>query len=234
MHTYNVEVVVSHVGPDCLMRPYEIVRIMQDASLQWLNTEPTMHAWMKENDILMVVTSRQVDILRQPKLDEKLQVRTSVYNYRSFLGYRNTCVYDEQGQPVAQCWCMGAWVDTNTGKATRVPQQVVDSLVMDDEVPMEKLSHKVKPPACAPVEAPAFTVRRSETDLYGHVNNMRYVRMAWELLPEDFTVHRMRIEHKGQALPGEVIAPLVYTEDGKCTVALNAADGSLFTIVEFS
>ena len=234
MHTYDVIVTMSQVGPDRLMRPHDLITIMQDCSNQWLQTEPAMLDYLRNNNMAMVVTSRQMDVLRYPAYDERLQVRTSVFACKGYLGYRNTCVYDEAGEPVALSWSKGAWIDRATAKLQRVPAKIAESLVYDPEVPMEKLSKKVKVPECEPGRPEPWRVRPSHTDLYGHMNNAQYVRLAWDLLPEDFDVHRVRVEYKLQARPGDLMVPALYRpDDGRCVVTLSAEDGTLFCPIEF-
>lgn len=234
MHAYETQVNMSQVGTNGLMRIHSLVGIMQDCSMQWLETEPVMRDWMRDDKIIMVVTSRQVDVIRYPRMGEALKVVTSVYGYKSYLGYRNTCVYDSDGNIVAKCWCMGAWVDTAGGKATKIPEEVLESLLVEDEVAMEKLPRKIKMPQDAPLSSSSVVAMRSDTDLFGHVNNAQYIRIAWDMIPEDIAPGRMRVEHKAQAKPGQTIIAKRWNIDGKEITSLESPEGEVYSAIEFS
>ena len=234
MLSNDTTVSMSQIGPDGQMRAFDLINVMQDCTLLWLGSEPAMADWMEREGIIMVATFRQADIVRRPRYGEKLHTETSVYATKSYLGYRDTWVFDEAGEPVAKSWCMGAWVDKTTGKAVRIPADVIDAITIDPEREMEKAPRKVKLPKADPAPLPDFAVRRSEADLYGHVNNTRYIRMAWDFLPEGFAIARICVEYKSQARPGDRIYPVVYETDDGFTYVLKAADDTVYSVIKFS
>lgn len=65
-----------------------------------------------------------------------------------------------------------------------------------------------------------------------HVNNANYIRMAMELLPEDFEVRGLRVEYRIPAKLGDTLTPTVYHVAGTIVVAL-AIGSEASAIVEF-
>ena len=53
-------------------------------------------------------------------------------------------------------------------------------------------------------------VLRADIDYNKHVNNANYVRMAMELLPENFKIQGLRVEYRVAAKLGDVPIPTVY------------------------
>ena len=78
-----------------------------------------------------------VDIIRVPELREKLTISTSIYECKPLFGFRNDIIRDEQGEPCYVSYSMGAFIDLQTAKLSPLPQEMIDSLTMDEKYPME-------------------------------------------------------------------------------------------------
>lgn len=235
MYEMPVRVSASLVGPDRLCTTVALLGMLQDCSLFWFENESVATSWLRDEGLAPVLTSRQVDIVRRPRYGERLKVRTGVYSFRGFLGYRNTWIYDELDEPVVKCWCMGAFIDLASGKMARVPAPVASGVTVDGQLPMEYLGHKITLPACEARVLNPVEVRPTDIDLNRHVNNAQYVRMACDILPElAATCTRLRMEYRGQARLGDALTPAVYeTPDGRgAVVVLDRQDGSTCAMVE--
>lgn len=233
---YQTERIVA--SSDCdqtsIQSAVSMVTMMQDCSGLWIESEPVVWDWMKENDFALVITSRQLDILRRPAYMERLTVRTSVYQFKGPLGFRNTIIYDAEEKPVAVSWCTGPFIDLKADKLARPPKDVAASMTIDPKFDMEYLPRKIALPD-APFETmPKIDVVPSDIDYYHHVNNAQYVRMACDILPRDFTWNRLRIEYKSQAKLDGVIEPAVCKTEDAIFVLLNDEDGNPYTEMEFS
>ena len=67
---------------------------MQDCSEMWIDSEPGVKQYFKEQNMAQLLASRQVEIIRVPVFKEKLTVTTSVYGMKPMFGFRNTYIYD--------------------------------------------------------------------------------------------------------------------------------------------
>lgn len=224
----------SQTGPDKRMTPLAIITAMQDCSTLWLDSEPTFTGYFRENDVLVMIVSRQVEIRRLPEFYENIRVETLVYDSKPLMGHRNTTIYGEDGEIAATSWSVGVWVSAAEGKAARIPKEIAESVIIDDKIDMEYGKRKIKLPDVEPVIAESVTAQRSDIDMNKHVNNAQYVRMAYNLLPLDFQVSGMRLEYLGQARLGDVIVPTVYEDQDRFVVVLSSGTGSTYAIVEFS
>ena len=75
-------------------------------------------------------------------------------------------------------------------------------------------------------------MQRADIDYNRHVNNANYIRMALELLPEDFKVKGLRVEYRVAARLGDVLLPSVYRIDNGIIVSLSIST-EVGAIVEF-
>jgi acyl-ACP thioesterase len=211
----------------------------------WLESEPGILRYFQDNGIVQILVSRQVDVKRMPVYGERLTVRTSVYECRSFIGYRNTMIYDESGGLCLASWSTGAFVSKD-GKPRPLPREQTAALVMDPRADMEYLGKKIAAPEAGQAgPQPPVPVRRGDIDFNRHVNNARYVQIACEYLPEDFTAARLRVEYKIPAKWGDVLYPDVQEEAGGCAeedaavlrrifVRLANGQGAPYTVMEFT
>ena len=76
-------------------------------------------------------------------------------------------------------------------------------------------------------------VLRADIDYNKHMNNANYVRMAMELLPDDFEVKGLRVEYRVAAKLGDTLIPTIYRTDGAIVVALTVGN-EVAAIIEFT
>jgi len=202
-------VCASRTDTNGIMKLAGAMDIIQDCSLSWIESEPSFRDYLVSNNLGMFVISRQVDIVRLPVYGEKIAARTSIFSCKSFCGYRNTVLYGEDGLPCLLTWSLGTFVNMDTGKIARLPQSEVDKVTMDGRIDMEYLDKKIllpdKPSRCSG----SVTVKRSYIDLYHHMNNVKYIEVALELLPEKFIINKLRIEYKKPAKLGDLLYPKI-------------------------
>lgn len=65
------------------------------------------------------------------------------------------------------------------------------------------------------------------------MNNANYVRVAMELLPEDFVVKGLRVEYRVAAKLGDMLTPTIYQIEGGIIVSLSMGN-DVCAIIEFT
>lgn len=138
---------------------------------------------------------------------------------------------DEAGNVVAYANSIWTYLNTETGLPVAVSKEQVDAYGLEEKFPMEYAPRKIAVPEGG-MAYELFPVRSHNLDTNHHVNNEQYVAMACEYLPKDFKVWQMRAEYKGQAVLGNIIEPIVYTDEEKCIVSLCKETGEPYAIVE--
>ena len=228
-------VCASRTSSNGIMRLTGALDIIQDCSLLWLESEPSFRDFLTANNLGMFILSRQVDILRLPVYGEKITVQTHIFDCNGFLGYRNTALYGEDGFPCLLTWGIGAFVNSDTGRMVRIPQNEIDKVTIDPKTEMEYLDKKIVVPDMPGRCSQAVAVKHKDIDLYCHMNNVKYIEVALELLPEDFKINRLRIEYKKSAKLGDVMYPqLIEAPSGNRYVLLLDSQDKPFAVMEFS
>ena len=180
-----------------------------------------------------VVNFRQLEVLRVPRLMEKLTCSTYVYEVQGAFGYRNTAIYDEQGTPCYMSWVIACYANLETGRLSRIPREVQNTLQFPPRLDMTYGTRKIARPD-APLQPLApIPVQRNDIDYNNHVNNAQYIRMALECLPEDFQIGSLRVEYKKAVSPGSTITPsIAFSANTACIIM--EVEGSICCVVEFT
>ena len=224
MYSIETKVYPSACDGNGKMKLYRVMQTMQDCSELWLQSEPCFEHYFQENGMTQLLAYRQLDILRQPSYGEDLKVTTSVYEVNALFGNRNTCIYDAAGKACYVSWGMGAFVNRSTGRLQKVPQEVLDSVRMDPRIDMPYTERRIILPDGEWKEYGTIDVSRHDIDYNRHVNNAEYLRIALELLPEDFAPRRIRIEYKIAAKRGDCMRTKMLNADNDIYVVLSIGD----------
>lgn len=235
MYSHTMQVTASHTGTDGLQTPVSVITMMQDCSQLGVDTEQGMQEFLRDNDIAMMIAARQVDFASMAPYKTVLFAKTGVYDGNGYMGYRNTALYGEDGTQYACSWSIGIFVSLKTGKVVRLPKDVFDSVTYDEKLPMQYLGKRIDIPDCTPKVLPSLRAQRSDIDINKHVNNVQYLRMAYEYVPEDTQYGRLRVEYKQAAKLGDVLVPHLYDggSDAVCVALLDGQEKPYVT-VEFS
>ncbi len=192
--------------------------------------------YLKENKMIWVLSSWQIEVERFPALAERVNIGTFPYDFKGCFGYRNFFLTDEQGKYLAKANTMWTLLDTERFRPVHPNELMLEKYVLEEKLDMDYAGRKIMLPKESEEQEP-ITVRKQHLDTNHHVNNVQYVRMAKAFLPEDFPIVKMRAEYKKQALLGDVLVPYAACskEDSqeKWTVSLQDMQGGVFVNVEF-
>ncbi len=233
MYSLIYKVTTSTCDSEGKLKLYSALQMMQDCSEMWIDSEPQVKDYFARENMAQLLASRQVEIVRVPDFKEELTVTTSVYGMKPMFGFRNTFIYDAEGKPCYRTWSMGAFVDKANGKLKRVDDTVAGSLLIEPQLEMNYKDRRIILPKTEGEVLEPVKVMRADIDYNKHLNNANYVRMAMELLPEDFEIKGLRVEYRVAAKLGDMLIPTIYKHDGVIIVSLSIGE-DVSTIIEFS
>ena len=239
MFELDFPVLGSCLASDGLHSPVSILHMMQNCIGPWQRTEPEFASWLEEHNLKTIITSRQLDIRRRATFGETLTAQTSVWDIKGPLLHRDTQLLDQQGQVVATSWNCGPIINLQTGKMERVPKDLLGRMALERLCDMERLGKRIRRLTSDDAQiivlpGEAYRVKPSDIDVYQHMNNVAYVRLAADQLPLDFAWDRMRVEYRNQARLGMTIHPQISIRDTVAQIDLQDSQGETFAFVEFS
>lgn len=233
MYSLKYKVTTSTCDSEGRLKLYSALQMMQDCSEMWIDSEPGVKQYFADQNMAQLLATRQVEIIRVPEYKEELTVTSTVYDMKPMFGFRNTFIYDAQGNPCYKTWSMGAFVDKVAGKLKRVDQATIDSMNLEPQKEMNYRDRRIILPKQGGDILEPVKVLRADIDFNKHMNNANYVRMAMELLPESMVVRGMRVEYRVAAKLGDILTPTMYQIDDGFIVSLSV-NGEVSAIVEFT
>ncbi|MDR3047895.1 MAG: hypothetical protein LBU51_09880 [Bacteroidales bacterium] len=234
MYSIKTTVGSSSTDSEGKLKLISALDLMQDCSQLWLDSEPAAKQYFSSNHLSQILVSRQLDVLRYPCYGEKLTTTTSIYECKAFYGYRNTVIYDETGKACFLSWSIGAFVNLETGKLTRVSNEIFEKIKMDSKIEMYYLENKIAIPDLSTVKEVPLKVRRQDIDFNRHLNNARYIDYAIEYLPVDFSIKRLRVQYQSAAKFGELLYPETLSIGEQVFVFLKDEQGKSKALIEFT
>ena len=172
-----------------------VVDAMQDCCM--FHSEEVGHSsqdLLKENRAWLV-SSWQIMIKDRPKMGQEFVTKTWPHQFKGLLGCRNFLMESLEGEVLAYADSYWFFADVVTGKPVRVPQSEIDVYPTSPRYDMPKGSRKVKCPEHLELKQ-KITVCQNYLDTNGHMNNGQYIRLATNLLPEDFCVSELCAEYR--------------------------------------
>ena len=227
MYSLNYRVTTSTCDSEGRLKLYSALQMMQDCSEMWIDSKPGVKQYFTEQNMAQLLATRQVEVVRVPEYKEELTVTTSVYGMKPMFGFRNTFIYDAQGNPCYKTWSMGAFVDKVAGKLKRVDNATIASMNLEPQLEMNYKDRRIILPKEDGTLLAPIKVLRADIDYNKHLNNANYVRMAMELLPEDFEVKGLRVEYRVAAKYGDTLFPTIYKTNEGFIISLSINDERL-------
>ena len=234
MYEMKKELTFTQCGADGRLKLHEAVALMSDCCQFQEHQESGLKKYLQDNGIAIFLSSIQIDILRLPSFRENVTTAVKIYGCKSIYGLRRITMYDDAGNLCLIANATGAFFDLNALKAVKVDPEDFN-VKFDDAEPMECLSRKIPVPQISGTVMPGCEVKRSQLDPNGHLSSPYYFSIATDILPEDFSWNRVRLEYKQQAKSGELILPVLYTlPDGKAVIDMRSGSGTSYAVAEFS
>ena len=225
MYSLKYKVTTSTCDSTGRLKLYSALQMMQDCSEMWIDSEPGVKQYFTEQNMAQLLATRQVEIIRVPEYKEELTVTSTVYGMKPMFGFRNTFIYDAEGKP---CY-------KSTGKLKRVDDATIASMTLEPQLEMNYKDRRIILPkgnedgkTLDPIK-----VLRADIDYNKHMNNANYVRVAMELLPEDFMVKGLRVEYRVAAKLGDMLTPTIYQIEDGIIVSLSMGN-DVCAIIEFT
>ena len=163
---------------------------------------------------------------------EEITIATWPYDFKGIYGLRNFAILDKEGNYLVKadsCWFL---TDITTGRPVRLTAEETDLYpVVEPRIDMEDLPRKITLPKEMTVFG-SVPVMKQHLDTNRHVNNVQYVAIASEVLPEGTEICGIRAEYRKAAVLGDILVLKVAAEDSQYVVSLCAEDGNVYANVE--
>ena len=232
MYNMNGRVRYSECGVDNQLRISAIINYFQDCTTENSEQLGVGFDYLKEKSRAWILNSWQVSIKRQPQVGEKIEVSTWATGFKGVFGPRDFCLKTADGEELACAHSLWVYVDTKNGRPVKPTEAEIDVYEVEEPLPMESVSRKIQTPEELQV-VDTFTVHKYHIDTNNHMNNSKYIELAYEVVPKDFCVTEIRVEYKKAAVLGDMLCPRVTVTEKDVTVVLADESGNPYATVLF-
>ncbi len=175
-YTLETTVRFAEVDPDQVLLLPALFQLLQEAAIRHADLYGVGAQGLAERGTSWVLNRLAVGLTRFPRRDEALRVETWSTGVRGFRGYREFRLFSGAEQLLAGS-SLWLWIDLRTRALARVPEELEAKFPVGGagrppyRPELERLRF-VAPGAAAPETA--VSVRYSDCDANGHVNNTAY------------------------------------------------------------
>lgn len=170
------------------------------------NIESTGVSW--------ILLDWKLQVLKRPKYGQMLSVntwgRTIKGKVKKAYTYRDFEVFDEDGNLCIIATSKWAIVNINTGRLRKIDDEIIQKYEIEDKSVFKDCElDKIKVPQSFENEF-IYQVSRRDIDLNGHMHNLYYLDLAYEVLPKAIYEKRpfdsVRIQYKKEVKIGDVLS----------------------------
>lgn len=138
-------------------------------------------------DCTWMLLSWKVKVLKRPKFNDIICVKTWSRKIEKFYAYRDFEVYNDKNELIAIASSKWIYIDVKKGKIIKVPQDVADSYESENICAFEESESefsKLKEPENYE-NVIDFPITRNMIDTNNHLHNIYYLDIVKEVLPNE-------------------------------------------------
>lgn len=194
----------SEVAPNGKVRLSSICDLLQETAGNHALKLNFDISQLNEQKLTWVLHRLHLQMDRLPEWREEICISTWPSSGDTLRAYRDFKIRDEHGNELGRCLSYWLMLNTDTRRPVRMPEEVLDMAPRDIEHVLDIRKNKLVFDG-APKNTKTFKVRRSDLDINRHVNNVKYVEWALEVLPDDVEVSELDIEFRSECRQNDTV-----------------------------
>ena len=211
---YNVK--FHDTNSNEIVGPSHILKFMQETSMRHMKAKKPSYEELFEEKKAFILSNIRIEMYNPIYAYQDISAKTWACPSRGFSFMRSYSI-EANGEIMAEAHSTWALVNTEDKKLYKVSDVDLGNYDMDEPV---TLAHplRIRIPNEVPLSLTSeFTVRYTDTDLNGHMNNTNYPNMLVNALPnpEKIMVKSLAISFLSDIKAGESVKIYMAKPDGK-------------------
>lgn len=147
-------------------------------------------------------------VIERPIYGQTIKVRTWSRKMEKCSAYRDFQILDKNGDILAIATSKWVLLNAETRKIKRIQEEVAKKYESENTICVfnEELEKLLEPEN--EEKHMQLKIRKTDIDINNHVNNLNYLDLAYEILPDEVyksDIKNVRITYKHQTNPGEIV-----------------------------
>ena len=200
----NFKIQLKDIGKENYIKNIGILEIFENIGTHHSDIAGHGPNTIEETGVSWVLLDWKLQVIKRPKYGQNLNVhtwaRTIGGEIKKTYTYRDFEVYDEENNLCIIGTSKWVLINVNTGRITKIDDNIIGKYEPEDKnvFNIDELD-KIKIPESFSNEI-TYKVNRRDIDINGHMHNLYYLDLAYEVLPEDVYNKRpfdnVRIQYK--------------------------------------
>lgn len=228
----NFKIQLKDIGKGNFVKNKGILEILENIATHHSDMVGYGPNDIETTGITWILLDWKLQVLKRPKYGQILSVntwgRTINGEIKKAYTYRDFEIYDEGNNLCAIATSKWAIVNINTGRLMKIDDEVIKKYKIEDKnVFKYNELDKISAPETFSNEI-TYKVSRRDIDLNGHMHNLYYLDLAYEVLPEEIYEKRpfdnVRIQYKKEVKIGDILKCKYTFEDDKHIINICSED----------
>ena len=234
MYSFNERIRYSELGEDGELSLLGLLNLFQDCSTFQSEDLGLGIEFLQGKREAWWVNSWQIDISKLPVLGQRVEVGTFAYAFKSFYGFRNFFLKDENGEFLVKADSIWFHYDLDNKRPTKPTDEALCKYMAgnDKHMEMTKIVRKFDIPSDYEL-GDEIIVTKNDLDTNHHMNNAIYVGKARNLIDKDFKVKKIGVQYKKAAVLHDIILPRITKNENSYIINLADKNGDTYAVVKF-
>lgn len=183
VHNYDCDL-TGRLSLSSMIKYFEDIALLQSEDIGY-----GMEYYFKEN-VAWILHKWNIQIFDRPFFRDNVTLVTNPYSYKAFYANREFEIYSEEGELLIRADSVWIFLDTKNRKPKKIDPNVLRGYGVGDDG-IEKFDKLSDIEIVKDFDfSENYTIRKSDIDINNHLNNVRYIDLAIEMLPDEITEAR--------------------------------------------
>lgn len=235
MYTIKREVSASNVNKFGNLHLHDAFNFMLDICAFHMDNIKVLKDFFIKNNFSVFLKAAQIDIIKTPVYGDKLSITDEIYSGKGIYGLRGITIKNDINEICYKAHLTGVFVNIETGTPIKLTDEIInDSEVNENKINMDILPRKILINSNKIKKVEKIVIPQSFIDMNKHMNSSYYLRLAEDILNEEFDYNRIRIEYKMQVKQNCTIRIELLDCDNPCVCIYEDKENVHLATVEFS
>lgn len=235
MYSIKRKISASNVNKDGKLHLHEAFNFMLDICAFHMENIEVLNDFFEKNGYAAFLKAAQIDIIKTPTYKENLTITDEIYSCKGIYGLRGITISNDKNELFYKAHLTGVFVNKETGTPIKLTDEIInDPEVNENKIDMEILSRKISASTNNIKQSENLVIPQSFIDMNKHMNSSYYLRIAEDILNENFDYNRVKIEYKMQVKQGSSVRIELLDCNNPCVCIYENSSNIHLATIEFS
>lgn len=186
---------------------------------------------IQETRLTWVLLEWKVEVIKRPRYGEKININTWARYTNKCYSYRDFEIYDKDNNKCVIVTSKWLLINIDRCRPIKIEEELISKYKPEYKKSVFKITELDKLQELEKYDTERlYEVRRSDIDINGHMHNLNYLDLAYDILPDEEVKHEfnnIRITYKKEIKYGTSVKYLYKKENEKNCIAIKSEDSKI-------